>query len=232
MHSHPLTATVRILALLSAGLILRVTASVISNYHNYFPPNFASDFLRGREGHFWGSYQWAFYAHVISGPLSLIVGLILIAERSRNRFPRWHRYLGRVQAGCVLFLVAPSGLIMAYHAAAGPIAGAGLATLAVSTAVCVSLGAWSAMRLRFAEHQRWMWRCYLLLCSAVVIRLIGGLATVSGVTGSWVDPLAAWVCWVVPLAAYDIREWARRKERRNGAGMSWFLELKALPRAR
>ena len=58
-------------------------------------PNFASDFLRGREGHFFGVYQWAFYTHILSGPVSLILGLILIGERSRARFPKWHRYLGR-----------------------------------------------------------------------------------------------------------------------------------------
>src|SRR5262245_24015198 len=56
--------------------------------------NFASEFLHGREGHFAGAYQWAFYTHIISGPVSLILGLILIGERSRARFPKGHRYLG------------------------------------------------------------------------------------------------------------------------------------------
>jgi hypothetical protein len=100
---------------------------------------------------------------------------------------------------------------MAYHAAAGPIAAVGLAALAIATATCVSLGAWSAVRRRFADHRRWMWRCYLLLCSAVVLRLIGGLATVTGVTAPWVDPLATWMSWLVPLTAFELREWTRRK---------------------
>ena len=120
MRPHRLTFLERILTLLAGVLILKVTASVVSNYHNYFPPNFASDFLRGRERHFLGVYQWAFYTHIMSGPVSLILGLILIGERSRARFPKWHRYLGRLQVACVLLLVTPSGLWMAYHAAAGP----------------------------------------------------------------------------------------------------------------
>ena len=82
---HP-TLPERILTLLAGVLILKVTTSVVSNYHNYFPPNFASDFLRGRERHFLGVYQWAFYAHILSGPVSLILGLILIGERSRSPF--------------------------------------------------------------------------------------------------------------------------------------------------
>src|SRR4029079_4680969 len=114
--------------------------------------------------YFSGTYQWEFYAHIMSGPLSLILGLILIDERSRSRFPRFHRYLGRLQVACVLVLVTPSGLWMAYHAAAGPIAAVGLAALAIATATCVALGAWSAVTRRFSDHRRWMWRCYLLLC--------------------------------------------------------------------
>jgi hypothetical protein len=101
---------------------------------------------------------------------------------------------------------------MAYYAAAGPFAAVGLAALAIATAICVSLGARSAMARRFADHRRWMWRCYLLLCSAVVLRMIGGLATVTGATAPWVDPLATWMSWLVPLTAFELAEWARRVE--------------------
>jgi hypothetical protein len=200
-----------VLTLLASALVLKVTTSVLSNYHNYFPPNFASDFLRGREDHFSGIYEWAFYTHILSGPVSLILGLILIGERSRTRFPKWHRYLGRLQVSCVLLLVTPSGLCMAYFAAAGPIAAVGLAALAIATAICVALGARSAVRREFADHRRWMWRCYLLLCSAVVLRLIGGLAEVTGVAAPWVDPLATWISWLVPLAAFEVRKWTRQE---------------------
>jgi Predicted membrane protein (DUF2306) len=210
MRPHHPALPQRILILLAVVLILKVTISLVSNYHNYFPPNFTSDFLRGRERYFFGVYQWAFYTHILSGPVTLILGLILIGERSRARFPRSHRYLGRLQVACVLLLVTPSGLWMAYHAAAGPIAAAGLAALAIATAVCASLGARAAVRRRFADHRRWMWRCSLLLCSAVVLRLMGGLATVTGVTAAWVDPLATWMSWLVPVTVFELHEWTRR----------------------
>jgi uncharacterized membrane protein len=211
MRPHHRTLPERILTRLAGALILKVTASVVSNYHNYFPPNFASDFLRGRESHFPGVYEWAFYTHIMSGPVSLILGLILVGERFRARFPKWHRYLGRVQVACVLLLVTPSGLYMARFAAAGPIGAGGLAALAIATTACVSLGARAAVRRRFADHRRWMWRGYLLLCSAVVLRLIGGLATVTGLAVPWVDPLTNWLSWLVPIAAFELREWTRRR---------------------
>src|SRR4051794_3071802 len=97
----------RLLTLLAGVLILRVFVSVVFNFQNYFPPDFTSDFLRGRERYFSGVYRWAFFTHILSGPVSLVLGLILVSERSRARFPKWHRHLGRLQVACVLALVTP-----------------------------------------------------------------------------------------------------------------------------
>jgi hypothetical protein len=53
-----------------------------------------------------------------------------------------------------------------------------------------------------------MVRSFVLLCSAVAIRIIGGAATVIGVQAAWFDPLAAWACWIVPLTALEL--WSLR----------------------
>jgi hypothetical protein len=198
------------LTLLGAVLIFKVTAAVVLGYRNYFPADFNSDFLRGREDCFAGAYQWAFYAHIASGPVSLVLGTILISERFRRRFPQWHRGLGKLQIACILLLVAPSGLWMARYAAAGPIGAVGFALLAIATGMCAALGWRAAVKRRFAVHRRWMWRSYLLLCSAVVLRLTGGLAAVVGVQAPWFDPLASWACWIVPLAAFELHGLRRR----------------------
>ena len=193
-----------VLRLLAGLLVLRVTVAVVLGYHDYFPPNFESNFLQGRADYFWGGYQWAFYPHIVSGPVSLILGTILIGDRFRKRFPQWHRYLGRIQVACVLLVVTPSGLGMAWHAETGAIAGAGFGLLAIVTGVCVTCGWRAAVQRRFAEHRRWMWRTYVLLCSAVVVRMIGGLATVTDFDAPWLYPLAAWASWLVPLLAFEL----------------------------
>jgi hypothetical protein len=192
------------LTLLAAVLVLKVNLAVVWGYRNYFPPDFNSDFLRGREDYFAGAYQWAFYAHIAAGPISLFLGTLLISEAFRRRLPMWHRRLGRIQVACVLLVVAPSGLWMARYAAAGPVGAIGFALLAIATATTAAMGWKEAVARRFAAHRRWMWRNYLLLCSAVVIRLTGGLATVVGMNASWFDPLASWACWLVPLAAFEL----------------------------
>jgi uncharacterized membrane protein YozB (DUF420 family) len=225
----------RILLLLVVGLILKVTFSIVLGYRNYIPPNFDVDFLSGRQSYFAGVYQWAFYSHIVSGPLSLILGLILISESFRKRFPKWHRSMGKVQAGVVLFLLAPSGLWMAYYAQTGAVAGIGFSLLAIAAGMCVLAGWRAAVKKRFAEHRRWMLRCFLLLCSAVIVRIIGGLATVAAAGDSWIYPLAAWASWLVPLAAFEFTDAIRRHSRqadirgeRRSAASPAALSLRAM----
>jgi Predicted membrane protein (DUF2306) len=184
-------------------LILKVTFSVVIGYRDYVPPDFNSDFLLGRESYFYGPYRWAFYAHLISGPASLVVGTILVSDRFRRTAPQWHRTLGKFQIACVLLVLAPSGLWMAWYAVSGAVAGVGLGLLAITTAACAALGWRAAVARRFDEHQRWMWRTYLLLCSAVVIRLVGGIATVFQIDALWLYPLSVWTSWLVPLLIYE-----------------------------
>ena len=202
---------IRVLRLLACLLILKVTLSVVLGYRDYLPPDFASDFLRGRQPYFFGSYQWAFYLHIAAGPVSLVLGLILIGEQFRTRYRKWHRLLGKIQGMLVLFLLVPSGLWMARYAEAGAVAAAGFAMLAIATGVCVALGWRMAVEKRFAEHRRWMSRCFLLLCSAVVLRLIGGLLTVAGVEIAWSNVLAPWASWLAPLAVFELSSVMKRR---------------------
>ena len=194
----------RVVTLLAALLVARVTVGILLGYRDYLPPNFQSDFLHGREGYFWGIYQAAFYTHIAAGPVTLLLGLVLISEAFRTRFARWHRRLGKMQIALIVLLLAPSGLWMAWYAEGGAISASGFALLAIATGSCALLGWRAAVQRRFADHRRWMWRCYLLLCSAVVLRLIGGLASVTQVGGEWAYPLAAWASWLLPLAVFEI----------------------------
>jgi hypothetical protein len=194
----------QVLAILAVVLIWKVTLSTVIEYRRYIPPDFESDFLRGRQQYFWGAYSWAFYTHLMSGPTSLILATILVSDRLRRLSPPWHRRLGRAQSTCILVFLVPSGLWMAYYAATGVVAAMGLGSLAIATAACAVLGWRSALKREWAIHRRWMWRTFMLLCSAVVIRLIGGLATVVHIDASWLYPLSTWASWLVPLLGFEL----------------------------
>ncbi len=206
----------RLFAIFFAVLICKVTLSVLFEYRNYLPPNFNSEFLRGRESYFWGAYRWAFYTHLVSGPLALVLGTLLVSDHFRRAVPAWHRRLGRLQVANVLLLMVPSGLWMACYAASGAVAGAGLAALAIATATCITLGWRTAVKKQFGVHRTWMLRTYLLLCSAVVIRIVGGLATVTQYDGLWVYPVSCWGSWLLPWLIFETHRFFQSRQATYG----------------
>lgn len=190
---------------LAVVLVLRVLYTILANYPDYFPPNFDSLFLQGRETSFSGSYVPAFYLHIFVGPLVLFNALILMSEHIRRHYGGLHRILGRIQVAVLLLFLLPSSAWMSRHAYGGWPAGVSFFLLSLATAGCAIAGVVEARRHRYAHHQRWMTRCFLLLCSAVALRLISGTAGLIGVS----DPetayiLAAWSSWLVPLGVYEV----------------------------
>jgi hypothetical protein len=112
-----------------------------------------------------------------------------------------------------LLLVVPSGFWMALYAQGDLAVKVGFAALAAATGICAALGWRSAVRRQFGRHSLWMQRCYLLLCSAVVTRILGGTFLVAGIDGEWTYYTAAWVSWLVPLAVF---EWRQHRSRNVG----------------
>jgi len=205
-----LTTALRWLAVV---LIVRVLATILANYPDYFPPNFDSLFLQGRERTFNGAYRPAFYVHILTGPIVLFNGLILMSEYVRRHYGGLHRFLGRVQVVVLLIFVLPSSVVMSRHAFGGWPAGLSFLALSVATGICAIIGVVHALRRRYDWHRRWMLRCYVLICSAVMLRLISGAAGLAGVSnaeGAYI--VAAWSSWMLPLAAFEIVErWPARR---------------------
>ncbi len=196
-----------VLRLVAVVLILRVLVTILAQYPDYFPPNFDSLFLQGREATFTGTYRVAFYVHIFSAPFVLVNGLILLSERVRRRRGGLHRALGRLQVVVLLVFVLPSSVVMSRHAFGGRPAGLSFVLLSVAAATCAVAGVASVRRRRFDRHRRWMLRCYVLICSAVALRLLSGAAGLLGVTspeGAYI--VAAWASWLLPLAGYELWE--------------------------
>jgi uncharacterized membrane protein len=186
-------------------MILRVLAAILANYPDYFPPDFDSLFLQGREATFTGGYVPAFYVHIFSGPIVLLNGLILMSESVRRRRGGLHRVLGRVQVVVLLLFVLPTSVVMSRHAFGGWLAGLSFVLLSSATATCAVVGVVYARRRRYDRHRRWMLRCYVLVCSAVALRLISGTAGLIGVSSpERAYVVAAWCSWLIPLAALEI----------------------------
>jgi hypothetical protein len=189
-------------------LFAKVLLSIVLEYRWYFPANFESAFLTGRRESFVGLYRAAFYAHILGGPVAILLGAFLVWSGARARFPAFHRWAGRVQIPLILVVLVPSGLVMATQALAGPIAGFGFASLSVATGVCAVAAVYFACNRLFTQHQLWATRCWLLLLSPLIFRLASGALIVTAMESANAYCANAWLSWLLPLAIYEA--WRRR----------------------
>ncbi len=186
-------------------LFFKTLVMVVAEYRNYFPANFASDFLIGKEGFFHGSYRIAFYVHICTGPIALLIAAYLMFSGLRRDHRGLHRALGKTLVCLTTLLMLPSGMVMATRALTGPIAGVAFFLLSGLTAVCIVMSAWHAKNRRFAVHRVWATRSFLLLTSPLLLRLMTGATIVLDVESDWTYRFAAWGSWFVPLTIFEVR---------------------------
>ena len=194
------------------ALFVRVLYLIVVEYPSYFPADFDSAFLTGRKEFFHGLYRIAFYAHIISGPISLVLGLALMTSGLRGRFPKAHRRAGRFLVLLVGALVAPTGLVMATHSYTGPIAGWGFALLAIATTAFAWATMSSARQGKYQQHRIWATRLFILMCSPLLLRLFSGAVIVAQLESATTFRLSAWFSWILPLLIYETTLWLRGRQ--------------------
>lgn len=199
-----------IIAVLAIMLFIKVFAFLLIEYRWYFPADFdSSAFLSGRQQTFVGFYRVAFYAHITSGPIGLLLGTMLLFSGGKGRFATLHRFAGRIHIFVVVAILAPSGCIMASQAFAGPTAGLGFAALSLGTAASAIIAVRFARTGRIQIHQRWATRCYIFLLSPLILRIAAGVAHAVQMESDLFYQLNAWLSWAVPLIMYEA--WTQRK---------------------
>lgn len=194
-------------------LSVKVFLAILYEYQWYFPADFdESSFLGGRRFTFAGIYRIGFYVHVITSPVALVMGTLLMLSGGDSRWSNWHRVGGRIQAINVLGLVVPSGVIMACDAYAGPITAVGFLVLSVATGGTMAMTVWFAMRHQVSKHRRWAARCFLLLWSPLLLRMIAGITIVTGIESEWTYRMNAWLSWIVPVLILEICFWKGKQQ--------------------
>jgi hypothetical protein len=151
--------------------------------------------------------------HMLIAPIALFLGPFQFSGGLRARYPRAHRWSGRVYVtACTAAGIA--GLATSPYASGGPVAGLGFGILAVLW-VCTTLGAWrAAVQRRFALHRLLMRFSYAMTFGAVTLRLqipVGfalGYPSYSAMS-VWLA-YTSWMPNVVVVAVYSIVETMRR----------------------
>jgi uncharacterized membrane protein len=152
----------------------------------------------------------ALVAHAGIASTALILGALQFFPRFRARWPAWHRRAGTVYVLCCL-LGGAAGLLLAFGASSGPIAGFGFGLLAVCW-IGATTQAWRLARARdIVRHRQWMVRSYALTFAAVTLRLYLPLAIMAHLDVINAYRAIAWLCWVPNLVVAEL--WLRRGAR-------------------
>lgn len=144
-----------------------------------------------------------FYAHVIFGPVAMVLAPFQFRAELRDRRPRLHRWIGRSYALAIL-IAGIGGAAMALGTRAGPVAATGFGILALLWLGTTAQGVRLAIQRRFDLHRRWMLRSAALTFAAVTLRLELPLLVAAGVPFEQAYAFVAWACWIPNLA---LAEW-------------------------
>jgi hypothetical protein len=156
-----------------------------------------------------------FPTHMIASGLALI--LIPITAFARHR-RQAHRALGRVTAVCVV-VGGLTALPVALASEAGAAARAGLFTQGVVWLALITVAVAAIRRGDAARHAALMIAMAAVASGAVWLRLFMAIAAAGSLPLEATYGIAAWVCWMLPLALtqmhlltnrWDVHRLARR----------------------
>ena len=149
--------------------------------------------------------------HAVTASIALLLGAFQFIAGRRGGRAAWHRLTGAAYLTCCL-VAAPTGLILALGATAGPVATVGFGLLALIWFYVNAQGLRAVLDRRHAEHGEWMIRSFALTLAAVVLRLqlpIGGML---GLEFMEIYRLTAFISWIPNLMLAEL--WLASRRRR------------------
>lgn len=146
---------------------------------------------------------WGIYPHAFFGMIALAAGPFQFRRRTLLHRPRLHRVSGRVYLVSAL-AAGIAGLYMSFYSFGGLVTHFGFGLLAAGLLLCSTI-AWLCIRRGDVPgHRAWVSRSFVLLFSAVTLRL--WLPVLSAGLGSF-EPayqVVSWLCWVPNLLAVEV----------------------------
>lgn len=171
---------------------------------NYFDFTHRSGYLIGRPSESMIFFQFSVIAHLISASFLLLLTTFLIFFRIEKKWPRLHRFLGKTSVIIGLLILVPTGFYLSYHAMGGALGKILFFCLSFLTLLSLFNGYRTAINKSFDLHKRWMIRFYILLTSALWLRLNMFLLFLAFGQGEWQYLLAVILSWVPQLLFFEL----------------------------
>lgn len=177
----------------------------------------------GQYGPRWGGLL----LHIVGGTFALLLGPTQFWAGLRQRYPRLHRWTGRLYFGGVV-LGSAGAFYLSLTTPVSQAFGIALFTLAVVWLLTSSMALVAILRRQVANHKEWVTRSYVLTFAFVIGRVLLDSPFLGGMTNPK-DRLVTiiWLCWTVPLFITEVvLQWNRspvasRKNKHEIASPSW-----------
>ena len=182
----------------------------------YVPLNYDVSFLQLKTEINLFHYRIAFFTHVYSSIFVLLLGFFQFIPFIRKKYKKTHRIIGMLYILIILFLSAPSGLIMGYYGNGGIYSQLSFCLQAILWFITTLLANRYAIKGQYIKHFNFMTISYALTLSAISLRLFKWIIAVF-----WQLPpmdiykVVVWLGWIVNLiVAYGIIKFTNRKRQR------------------
>lgn len=197
---------------------IAVTAVLIGLYPIiYFVLERTFGLLSTKSGGVLNNSIWngAFYIHIISGGVALLVGWTQFNESFRNRRLKLHRAIGKTYVIAAL-LSGVAGIHIGFYATGGPIAALGFISLGLIWCYTTIQAFIFIRKGEVNNHKSMMIYSYAACFAAVTLRLWLPLLTV--ITGEFMlaYTIVSWLCWVPNMVAAYLIVGANRSKSRSG----------------
>ncbi len=178
-------------------ILIALLASVIGFYPVLYFVSERFGILANKGPAVLGSMIWnsAFYLHISTGGLALMIGWVQFNHRLRIAKPGLHRNIGKIYTVMALVSSLSAGYI-AFYAAGGVMATAGFLCLAFAWFTTTFSGYKSIVKRDIDRHRKMMVYSYAACLAAVSLRVL--LPLLVYILNDFVTAyiIVAWACWI------------------------------------
>lgn len=166
------------------------------------------------------SWNTGFYLHITLGGVALFIGWTQFVNNWRNKFPKWHRGIGKVYIITCL-ISALAGIFIAFYATGGIIASLGFMSLGVIWFYTTIKAYFYIKNGKVIEHQQMMIYSYAACCSAITLRIYLPLLIAFFHNFNTAYLIVAWLCWIPNLLiAYLLTRRLQRNVEKSGIDLT------------
>lgn len=200
---------VRIITFISIN-ILNIGIAMVGV--SYFNPSFQSGYLVGKEK----LYESFFFkigllTHASSAPIALLLFSFLVLFKKETAI-ELHKRIGKIALIIGFFIVFPSGMILSYYAMGGAVGKFIFFSLSAFMGFSLISAYKTVLEKKYVLHEYWMKNSLLLLCSALLLRILLYAFHSINWHGDTMYITAALLSWIPSIVVLRIGFYQRLKE--------------------